>query len=61
MKEIFLDELPKMGKYINWKESIGCKVKFIYDDINGEIEIIDYYMNDNGKPYLIIKYKNRIE
>ena len=38
MREVFLDELPKRGKYINWKESIGCKVKFIYDDIEDEEE-----------------------
>ena len=34
MKKVFLDNLPKWesGKYkgrINWKESIGHKVKFI--------------------------------
>ena len=28
-------------KCINWEGSIGKVVEFIYDDINGELEIID--------------------
>lgn len=61
-KEIFLDELPRGGKYINknsinWKESIGHKVKFVYDDIEDEIEIVDY---DPKTRYLSIKYNNKI-
>jgi predicted RNA-binding Zn-ribbon protein involved in translation (DUF1610 family) len=58
MKKVFLDELPRWEKEgkgkkgtINWKASIGYKVKFIYDDIQGEIEIIDS-IND----YLYVKY-----
>lgn len=55
MKKIFLDNLPKRGNtnQINWKASIGYKVKFIYDDIKGEIEIVDY----DGK-YLYIRYQD---
>lgn len=52
MRKVFLDDLPRWGKggkakegNINWKESIGYKVKFIYDDISGEIEIFDYNSN----------------
>ena len=36
MRKIFLEELPRHGKYIDWKSSIGYKVKFIYDDIEGD-------------------------
>lgn len=54
MKKVFLDNLPKYGINVNWKESVSHKVKFIYDDICGEIEIIDY---DNGM--LILKYENK--
>ena len=43
----------KEGK-TNWKKSIGYKVKFIYDNIEGEVEIIDY----DGK-YLSIKYLDK--
>ena len=59
MRKVFLDELPRGGRYIkknsiNWKESIGSKVKFVYDDIEGEIEIVDY-----KNSYLTVKYENK--
>ena len=38
--------LPKKGNRIDWKKSIGYKVKFIYEDLSGEIEIVDRL--DNG-------------
>ena len=49
MRKIFLDNLPKRKRgdkeIINWKNSIGYKCKFIYDDIEDEIEIIEYHYN----------------
>lgn len=56
MRKVFLDDLPRWGNYghIDWEKSIGYKVKFIYDDIEGEIEII----NHNGN-YIYIKYLNK--
>ena len=59
MRKVFLDKLPHGGKginkkYINWCNSIGYKVKFIYDNIQGEIEIIDY-----NYPKIKIKYLNK--
>lgn len=46
MRKIFLETLPYStrsgGKIINWKKSIGEKVNFIYDEIEGEFEIINY-------------------
>ncbi|NFH00786.1 hypothetical protein FC831_10750 [Clostridium botulinum] len=62
IRKVFLDELPKWtygankGK-INWKESVGYKVHFIYDNIDGYIELIDY---DKIGSYIKIKYKNII-
>lgn len=53
MRKVFLDELPRKGKLINWKDSVGYKVRFIYDDIKGEFEILDY-----KSPKLTIKYNN---
>lgn len=52
MREVFLDKLPRTHKNkIDWINSIGTKVKFTYDDINGEIDIVNY---ENG--YLFLKY-----
>ena len=61
MRKIFLDELPKKYGFgasenelvIDWKNSIGYKVKFIYDNTEGEIEIISY-ARENQK--LTVKY-----
>lgn len=63
MKKVFLDDLPRYGEgkrenKINWKESVEYKVKFIYDEIEDEIEIIDYYKINNKVFYLKIKYDN---
>lgn len=60
MKKIFVDDLPKheTGKNrggVNWGKSVGCKVRFIYDDINGCIEIVSHY---NGN--LILKFNDNI-
>jgi ribosomal protein S27E/very-short-patch-repair endonuclease len=62
-QEIFLDNLPHGGKKnisnkrINWEKSIGYKVKFIYDDIEGWIEIINYNKKTRR---LSIKYNKNI-
>ena len=57
---IDLSDLPKWGKHgearegtINWSKSVGCKCKFKYDNIEGEIEIVNY--NKDSKK-LTIKY-----
>jgi len=56
MKKVFLDNLPikkGKGRYIDWKNSVGYKVDFVYEDIKGELKIIDY----NGM-YLTIEKNN---
>ena len=62
MRKMFLDDLPKKmnkGKEcIDWKNSAGYKVHFIYDDIEGELEILNYIPNNN--PKISIKYNNKI-
>lgn len=61
MKKMFLENLPKhkegknKGK-INWKSSVGYKVRFIYDSIEGELEIIDYSKDTKN---LSVIYKNK--
>lgn len=58
---IDLSILPKKGKSIDWKNSIGYKVYFEYKNIKGYIEILDCVKikEDN---YLRIKYnENEIQ
>lgn len=46
MRKVFLDDLPRRGtKYINWNESVGSKVNFEYDELNGELEILEVLPN----------------
>lgn len=67
-KKVFLDNLPKCENktsYIDWKNSVGYKVKFIYntfnDSIEGEIEIIEYKQSNKSRnKRLVIKYKDNI-
>lgn len=50
-RKIFLENLPrkygigslKEVQVIDWKESIGHRVEFIYEGIKGEVEIINYF------------------
>lgn len=61
MRKVFLDDLPtkegigalKGQKVIDWINSVGYKVKFVYDDIEGEIKIINY---DNNTRKLNLLY-----
>jgi hypothetical protein len=64
MRKVFLESLPRGGsRYIpkhriNWNQSVGYKVPFIYDDINGELEIINCF-SKNGMKFLTIMYEGR--
>lgn len=62
MRKVFLEKLPRGGKginqnSINWKESIGCIIHFIYDDIEGDLLILDYITK---KQKLKLKYKDSV-
>lgn len=64
IRKVFLDDLPRWEKgegavkvgTINWNKCIGTKVPFIYGDLSGEIEIVDY-INEGSR--VIIAYKNK--
>lgn len=64
MRKVFLDDLPrkkgiganKDKDVIDWKNSIEFTINFIYNDVEGEIEIIDY---DTKEAKLTIKYNNK--
>ena len=45
MNKVDLNNLTYYGNEkirVNWKDSIGEKIPFQYDDIKGELEIVDY-------------------
>lgn len=59
MRKVFLENLPRCNRGIDWRKSVGHKVNFIYDDISGVIEIIGYYNTNEGKQkYINIWYEN---
>ena len=56
MRKVFLDNLPSDGKNIYWRNSVGYKVKVIYDDFKGIINITGYkegrlFIECNNKQY----------
>ncbi|APF25263.1 hypothetical protein [Clostridium sporogenes] len=61
MRKVFFNDLPRKegigalkGKQvIDWKNSTGYKIKFVYDDVKGELKIIEYN-TENRKLY--VKY-----
>lgn len=62
VRKVFLDDLPrkygiganKDKQIIDWINSVGYKVKFIYNDIKGEIEILE-----RDERNLTLKYNDR--
>ena len=60
MRKVFIENLPrKQGRgreEIDWPNSIGYKVDFIYDDIEDTLEIIDYIKENTC---VILTYKNK--
>lgn len=57
MKKIFLENLPRKGvsNVIDWFKTKGCKIKFIYENIEGELEIVDI-KRENKRTMLGLKY-----
>ena len=47
MRKVFLENLPKIERGLNkgsisWKDSVGEEVPFVYEDLQGVVEIIHY-------------------
>jgi hypothetical protein len=59
MRKVFLEDLPKRGKLIDWKSSVGYIMHFVYDDIDGYFEIINYIIEKECTKLEII-YNNKI-
>lgn len=57
-RKIFLEDLPKdsFGK-TDWKNSVGCTVRFKYKGITGKVEITEYIKDKN--PKIKIKFNNK--
>ncbi|MDE5978118.1 MAG: hypothetical protein K2G70_06635, partial [Turicibacter sp.] len=59
MKKMFYECLPKRKNgSIKWSESIGHVVKFIFDDIEGEV-LIKKYIPNGKHPKIVIQYHNK--
>lgn len=56
MRKVFLEDLPRRAEGIDWTSSVGRKVKFVYDDIDGEIVLLDY---DKSKTQLTVSYSGK--
>lgn len=58
--KIDLSNLPRKGRGVDWYNSIGLKIPFNYDDIAGELQVIDY--TRDGKYALggvTLRYNNK--
>ena len=58
-RKIFLEELPRRGKtsQIDWKKSIGSKIKFIFNDVQGELPVLNY-IREKGVGFIITEYND---
>ena len=54
IRKVFLDHLPRQGKFIDWDNSKGYKVKGIYEGFEFEVEIIDY-----KEKHIYLKYLDK--
>ena len=62
IKFVDVSNLPrKTNNSIDWKKSIGYRCSFIYEDLNGEIEILKYELINNKIPMLTLKYHENIK
>ena len=65
MRKVDTSKLIKYttGKYkgkIDWINNIGAKIPFVYNDVVGEIEILDY-KKEVPQGIITVKYKDNIQ
>lgn len=62
MKKVNLDELPrKTNGNISWVNSVGCHMTFVYNNIEGELEIVGVEKDKRtGETILSVKYNHEI-
>lgn len=59
MKKVFLDNLPKQGKSenrVDWRSTIGYNVKFIYNEVEGMLPILNY-IKKGERGFVVTEYK----
>lgn len=58
MRKVFLDNVPKSKseKTIKWNECVGLELKFVYDDVCGEFQVIEY-KSDGKNAKLKLQYQ----
>jgi len=60
MKKIFTDNLPHNWKGVDWKNTVGYTVHFVYDDIEDDFNIIDYIKGENYYNKIVTDYHGLI-
>ena len=69
MRKVFLEDLPKWGNgtkknRIKWDEVNGLRVRFVYDDLEGWLEILKYeaiIKSKRKRNFLTVKYNDIIK
>ena len=56
MRKVFKEMLPHKGNIINWNKCENIMVHFIYDNIEGDIEIIKYLKE---RSRILVKYNDK--
>jgi hypothetical protein len=60
MRKVFLDDLPRKGTLIDWKNSLGMVLQFQFDNIFGYFKIIDRKVRGQRGLDLLIEYENKV-
>src|SRR5690625_3195451 len=58
-KKVFLESLPRTYKGVDWRNSVGYTLNFVYNEMGGNIEILEHFMK-NERSYLKVRYKDNI-
>lgn len=58
--KIFLDNLPRNWKGVDWKNTINYKVRFVYNELEDEFKIIDYIRGEKYQNKVVVDYKRKI-
>lgn len=61
MRAVLLDKLPRLGeKKIDWRNSVGHEVPFVYDTVVGFVKIVKIVFNGNLVKGIVTQYKDNV-